>query len=145
MSQPTPGMAGASADTGLSAIPQADVGSYGGVANVTAGQAGAQAATATANSGSVMDALKNFGTTMKENKEITAMGLYFLGGAFDDKKKAETNLLNAQTDNARLTGQLATQRAANANAIPDISGLKVNPRTVTPPNYMAPRPGLMNS
>ena len=70
------------------------------------------------------------------------MGLNFAGGFFDDKKKSEQAFLDAKT------GEINSQ-LKNASAIPDMSGLKVNPKSVfknAPPTYMAPRiGGLMNA
>lgn len=100
-----------------------------------------------AKSNSFMDTIKGFADLFKDkdgklNKDMLSMGANFIGGAFDDKKKAETDYLQARTDD------LATKRS-NASAIPDMSGLKVNPKSIfkatTSPTYYAPRIGLMNA
>jgi hypothetical protein len=99
--------------------------------------------TATATSSSIFGVLKDVGSFMKDNKELASLGLNFVGGMFDDKKKAEAELYGARADKMR-------KQMANASAIPDITGLKVNPaarvfNTAPPPVYQAPRPGLINS
>lgn len=98
-------------------------------------------------SSSPFDALQKFADIFKDkdgkyNKDMLSMGLNFAGGFFDDKKKSEQAFLDAKT------GEINSQ-LKNASAIPDMSGLKVNPKSVfknAPPTYMAPRiGGLMNA
>lgn len=100
-----------------------------------------------AQSGTFMDTIKGFADLFKDkdgkyNKDMLSMGANFVGGFFDDKKKAEQAFLDAKT--GEINAQLK-----NASAIPDMSGLKVNPKSVfknAPPTYMAPRiGGLMNA
>lgn len=100
-----------------------------------------------AKSNSFMDTIKGFADLFKDdkgklNKDMLSMGANFVGGFFDDKKKAETDYINAKND------ELSTRRA-NANAIPDMSSLKVNPKNIfnstTSPTYYGPRVGLMNA
>lgn len=145
----TAGAAGGLMNTPLNPLPVQDVGSLGGVASVTAG--------APATSSSIFDTIGKVGDFMGKNKDLASMGLNFVGGMFDDKKKAETDMLNVNADfgRARTAGELLDQeqkrqQMANANAVPDMTGLKVNPavkvfNTGAPPVYQAPRPGLINS
>jgi hypothetical protein len=149
-------MAGVSANAGgglinseaLSPLVNQDVGSFGGVASVTAGP--------TSTSSSIFGTLKDVGSFMKDNKELVSLGMNFLGGMFDDKKKAETGQINAatglyqaRTDSERLQQEQLRQQAANANAVPDITGLRVRQgqvyNTGPAPVYQAPKAGLINS
>jgi hypothetical protein len=149
-------MAGVSANAGgglinseaLSPIAMQDVGSFGNVASVTAGP--------TSTSSSIFGTLKDVGSFMKDNKELASLGMNFLGGMFDDKKKAETGQINAatglyqaRTDSERLQQEQMRQQAANANAVPDITGLRVRQgqvyNTGPAPVYQAPKAGLINS
>jgi hypothetical protein len=104
----------------------------------------------------IFDVLKDVGTTLSENKELASLGLNFVGGMFDKKKEAEANAANASVDwyKARASGELLNQdqqrqQMANANAIPDLTSLKIKQGSLygstTPPVYTAPRIGLMNS
>lgn len=144
------GEAGGLMNTPLSPPVAQDVGSLGGVASVTAG-------TPTATSGSIFGTIGKVGDFMNKNKEIAALGLNFLGGMFDDKKKAEAaqanaavGLYEAKTGSELLQQDILRQQTSNANAVPDMTGLKVNPavkvfNTGEPPVYRAPRAGLINS
>lgn len=133
----------------LSPLAAQDVGSFGSVTPVTAGS--------TATSGSIFDTIKGVGDFLGKNKELASMGLNFVGGMFDDKKKAEAaqanaavGLYEAKTGSELLQQDILRQQVANANSVPDLTGLKVNPavkvfNTGAPPTYLAPRAGLINS
>lgn len=96
---------------------------------------------------SLMDVIGKFGGIFKNkdgslNKDMLSMAGNFIGGAFDSRKAAEADWLDARTDEIR--GQIA-----NANDIP--TG-KWSTRRRGPifkpgrPTYNAPRPGgLMNA
>lgn len=136
-------------NTPLSPLAAQDVGSLGGVASVTAG--------APATSGSIFDTIGKVGDFMNKNKELASLGLNFVGGMFDDKKKAEAaqanaavGLYEAKTGSELLQQDILRQQTANANAVPDMTGLKLNPavkvfNTEASPTYRAPRAGLINS
>jgi len=107
-------------------------------------------------SGGLFDTLKGFSATLKDNKELTSMAGNFIGGFFDKKKEAEaaaanasTDLYKARTQNEILQGDLARQSAANANSVPDLTGMKLNKKDVFAnkknPVYYGPRAGLINS
>lgn len=112
---------------------------------------------ATSTSNSIFGTLGKVGDFMEKNKKLTSMGLDFVGGMFDDKKAAEGDYIQSGTDfniartaNANAQTEIMRQQMANANAVPDLTGLKVNPavkvfNTGAPPVYMAPRAGLINS
>lgn len=118
---------------------------------------------ATSTSSGIFDTLKGVGSFLKDNKEIAALGLNFLGGMTDGKKAAEEDLLKAKLGEvdatvglykARTSGEMLNQeqqrqQMANANSVPDMTGLKLKPgsvyNTAPPPVYRAPRPGLINS
>jgi len=119
-------------------------------------QAGDVANKATVTSKGIFDVLKGVGETLSANKELASLGLNFVGGMFDKKKEAEANAANASVDlyKARASGDLLNQdqqrqQMANANAIPDLTTLKIKQGSLygstTPPVYTAPRIGLMNS
>lgn len=141
--------AGGLMNTPLSPLVAQDVGSLGKVASVTAG--------APATSGGIFDTIKSVGDFLGKNKELASLGLNFVGGMFDDKKKAEAaaanasvGLYEAKTGSELLQQDILRQQTANANSVPDMTGLKVNPavkvfNTEAPPVYRAPRPGLINS
>jgi hypothetical protein len=97
---------------------------------------------ATGTKGGVMDVLGKFGDVMKNNKDLVKIAGDFIGGAFDDKKKAETDFLTARSDEIR-------QQMANANDVPNG---RFRNRSTGPlfkrgqPTYRAPRiGGLMNA
>jgi hypothetical protein len=90
----------------------------------------------------VLDVLGKFGDIFKNNKDLVKVAGDFIGGAFDDKKKAETDYLSARSEEIR-------QQMANANAVPDG---KFRNKSRGPlfkpgqPTYRAPRVGgLMNA
>lgn len=119
------------------------------------GAGGFGAGTSTSNS--IFGTLGKVGDFMEKNKKLTSMGLDFVGGMFDDKKAAEGDYIQSGTDfniartaNANAQTEIMRQQMANANAVPDLTGLKVNPavkvfNTGAPPVYQAPRAGLINS
>ncbi len=129
--------------TSLSAPPEpAGLVNAGGVSGGLASAAAAGAPAASPVS-SIFDAIGGVGKFMKDNKELTSLGMNFVGGMFDDKKTAETDLYNLRAAEMR-------QQTANASAVPDLTGLKVNPNAQvfnTPPSpiYQAPRVGLINA
>lgn len=141
--------AGGLMNTPLSPLVAQDVGSFGKVASVTAG--------APATSGGIFDTIKMAGDFLGKNKELASLGLNFVGGMFDDKKKADAaaanasvGLYEAKTGSELLQQDILRQQTANANSVPDMTGLKVNPavkvfNTEAPPVYRAPRAGLINS
>ncbi len=141
--------AGGLMNTPLSPLAPQDVGSLGPVASVNAG--------APATSAGIFDTIKGVGEFLGKNKELASLGLNFVGGMFDEKKKAEAEaakasvgLYNAKTGSELLQQDILRQQTANANSVPDMTGLKVNPavkvfNTEAPPTYRAPRPGLINS
>lgn len=118
---------------------------------------------ATSTSSSIFETIGKVGEFMNKNKELSKFGLDFLGGAMDDKKAAEADLLKAKLGEvdatvglykARTSGEMLNQeqqrqQMANANSVPDITGLRVKPgqvyNTAPPPTYTAPRVGLINS
>jgi hypothetical protein len=119
-------------------------------------QAGNNANKPPVTSKSIFDVLKGVGETLSANKELASLGLHFVGGMFDKKKEAEANLANSNVEynNSRIVGNQLNQdqqrqQMANANAIPDLTALKIKQGSVygntTPPVYTAPRIGLMNS
>ena len=127
----------------LSPIQPTDVGSLGSVANVTV-------PTPVAGTGGVLDTIKNVGGFMEQNKMLSAIGANFIGGYFDEKKGAETDLLKTRSETERAQSRLQQQQAANANSVPDITNLRVNPTAdvyagTTNKTYKPVRVGLINS
>jgi len=104
---------------------------------------------ATATSQSIFDTLKQAGAFMKDNKELSSMGLNFIGGLFDEKKKNEAKAADALSGLYDARAATERQQLANGNAVPDLTGLRVNPVNVfapkTAPVYQAPRVGLINA
>ncbi len=108
-------------------------------------------------SSSIFDTIGKVGDFMGKNKELTSMGLKFVGGLFDEKAEAEGDYLKsgielnlARTSGINAQTDIMKQQAANGNAVPDMTGLKVNPavkvfNTQPPPVYQAVRAGLINS
>lgn len=108
-------------------------------------------------SSSIFDTIGKVGDFMGKNKDLTSMGLKFVGGLFDEKADAElerersvTGLYEAKTGSELLQQDILRKQTANANAVPDLTGLKINPavkvfNTQPPPVYNAPRAGLINS
>jgi hypothetical protein len=94
----------------------------------------------------VMDSIGKF---MKDNKELTSMGLSMVGGMFDDKKKAEAGMANAHANYYSAQANQVNSQVRNASAIPDITNLRVNPNanvygTPPAPAYQGPTVGLLN-
>lgn len=95
---------------------------------------------------SVFSSLQKFANLLKNkdgtyDKNLLAIGANFIGGAFDDKKKAETDYYRSRTasEDAQRT---------NANAVPSLAGLKVNDKNIFTPNastYTPVRVGLINA
>lgn len=95
---------------------------------------------------SVFSSLQKFADMLKNkdgtyDKNLLAIGANFLGGAFDDKKKAETDYYRSRTasEDAQRT---------NANSVPSLAGLKVSDKNIFTPNastYTPVRVGLINA
>jgi hypothetical protein len=108
-------------------------------------------AAAPAVSGGALSMLGSVGEWMEKNKAVTSMLSNFIGGALDEKSDAETDLLKARAKNEQLQGSLVAQQAANGSAIPDLTGLKVDPNKnvfskTTAPTYYNPKAvGLINA
>lgn len=95
---------------------------------------------------SVFGSLQKFADLLKNkdgtyDKSLLAIGAYFIGGAFDDKKKAETDYYRSRTasEDAQRT---------NANSVPSLAGLKVSDKNIFPTNastYTPTRVGLINA
>ena len=95
---------------------------------------------------SVFSSLQKFADMLKNkdgtyDKNLLAIGANFLGGAFDDKKKAETDYYRSRTasEDAQRT---------NANSVPSLAGLKVSDKNIFPasaPTYTPVRVGLINA
>jgi hypothetical protein len=69
---------------------------------------------AKAASPSVLDTIKGFGKFLKENKELASMGFNFLGGMFDDEKKAKAEYYQTAADTAKA-------KLANGSAVPNMN------------------------
>ena len=99
-----------------------------------------------ANESSIFKSMKKFADMLKNkdgtyDKNLLAIGANFLGGAFDDKKKAETDYYRSRTasEDAQRT---------NANSVPSLAGLKVSDKNIFPasaPTYTPVRVGLINA
>jgi hypothetical protein len=99
-----------------------------------------------ANESSIFKSMKKFADMLKNkdgtyDKNLLAIGANFLGGAFDDKKKAETDYYRSRTasEDAQRT---------NANSVPSLAGLKVSDKNIFTPNastYTPVRVGLINA
>lgn len=99
-----------------------------------------------ANESSIFKSMKKFADMLKNkdgtyDKNLLAIGANFLGGAFDDKKKAETDYYRSRTasEDAQRT---------NANSVPSLAGLKVSDKNIFPTNastYTPVRVGLINA
>ena len=96
---------------------------------------------------SVFGSLQKFADLLKNkdgtyDKNLLAIGANFIGGAFDDKKKAETDYYRSRTASEDA-------QRANANAVPNMAGLKVNTAKnifpTTSPTYTPTRVGLINA
>lgn len=61
----------------------------------------------------IFDTLGQFGQWVEKNKQLASIGAYFIGGAFDKSKAAQTNLLNTQN-------QILQNQLANASAVPNM-------------------------
>ena len=95
---------------------------------------------------SVFSSLQKFADLLKNkdgtyDKNLLAIGANFLGGAFDDKKKAEADYYRSRTasEDAQRT---------NANSVPSLAGLKVSDKNIFPTNastYTPVRVGLINA
>lgn len=99
-----------------------------------------------ANESSIFKSMKKFADLLKNkdgtyDKNLLAIGANFIGGAFDDKKKAETDYYRSRTasEDAQRT---------NANSVPSLAGLKVSDKNIFTPNastYTPVRVGLINA
>ena len=95
---------------------------------------------------SVFSSLQKFADMLKNkdgtyDKNLLAIGANFVGGFFDDKKKAETDYYRSRTasEDAQRT---------NANSVPSLAGLKVSDKNIFTPNastYTPVRVGLINA
>ena len=95
---------------------------------------------------SVFSSLQKFADLLKNkdgtyDKNLLAIGANFVGGFFDDKKKAETDYYRSRTasEDAQRT---------NANSVPSLAGLKVSDKNIFPTNastYTPVRVGLINA
>lgn len=96
-----------------------------------------------AEQGDIFKTLQKFADVFKDkdgkyDKNMLALGANFVGGMFDDKKKAE----------AALYGERAATEAsqrANANAMPNLSGLKVTQTPGFKAGTQPVRVGLLNT
>jgi hypothetical protein len=123
----------------------------GGVQSSAAGgilneAASAGPLTSRAPSAGVMASIGDF---MSKNKELTSMGLSLVGGAFDDKKKADADMARAHAGYYDAQANQVNSQVRNASAIPDITNLRVNQsanvyNTPPPPKYQGPTVGLLN-
>ena len=99
-----------------------------------------------ANESSIFKSMKKFADMLKNkdgtyDKNLLAIGANFVGGFFDDKKKAETDYYRSRTasEDAQRT---------NANSVPSLAGLKVSDKNIFPTNastYTPVRVGLINA
>ena len=99
-----------------------------------------------ANESSIFKSMKKFADMLKNkdgtyDKNLLAIGANFLGGFFDDKKKAETDYYRSRTasEDAQRT---------NANSVPSLAGLKVSDKNIFPASastYTPVRVGLINA
>ena len=95
---------------------------------------------------SVFSSLQKFADLLKNkdgtyDKNLLAIGANFVGGFFDDKKKAEADYYRSRTasEDAQRT---------NANSVPSLAGLKVSDKNIFPTNastYTPVRVGLINA
>jgi hypothetical protein len=95
---------------------------------------------------SVFSSLQKFADLLKNkdgtyDKNLLAIGANFIGGAFDDKKKAETDYYRSRTasEDAQRT---------NANSVPSLAGLRVSDKNIFPTSastYTPTRVGLINA
>lgn len=95
---------------------------------------------------SVFGSLQKFADLLKNkdgtyDKNLLAIGANFIGGAFDDKKKAETDYYRSRTasEDAQRT---------NANSVPSLAGLRVSDKNIFPTSastYTPTRVGLINA
>jgi hypothetical protein len=93
--------------------------------------------------------MASIGDFMSKNKELTSMGLSLVGGAFDDKKKADADMARAHAGYYDAQANQVNSQVRNASAIPDITNLRVNQNanvynTPPPPKYQGPTVGLLN-
>lgn len=110
-----------------------------------------------ATSKSIFDSFKDISQFMEKNQKLTSMGMGALENIFGDEGKAKVTQANAladyysaKTSESRLNQEQQRQQMANMNAVPDLTGLKINPavrifNTGAPPAYNSPRAGLINS
>lgn len=99
-----------------------------------------------ANESSIFKSMKKFADMLKNkdgtyDKNLLAIGANFIGGAFDDKKKAETDYYRSRTasEDAQRT---------NANSVPSLAGLRVSDKNIFPTSastYTPTRVGLINA
>lgn len=147
MSSGPAGGASAIADSaGLSPLSAQSVNSLGTVKGVTLPAMNANLPTST--SKGVFDTLKDVGEFMNKNKDLASMGLNFVGGMFDEKKKAEAEQAKAAAELYGVRTQAERQQMINGNTVPDLTGMRFAPNvynTPVPPVYTPPRGGLMNS
>lgn len=79
-----------------------------------------------------LDAFKNVGKWMEENKQLTSIGAAFVGGMFDEEKEAKANAYNAQSD-------LIRQQMDNMSRMPTARLMQ----PVTPQTPVPQKTGLM--
>jgi hypothetical protein len=148
----TAGVMGATpaSGAGAGALSAAASGAPTGLINTAADAMGGAVQALKQGGEKTMSMLGSVGEWMEKNKNVTAMLSNFVGGALDEKKDAETDILKAQAKNEALKGNIAAQQAANGSAVPDLTGLKVDTSKniygkTTPPVYYGVKPaGLIN-
>lgn len=85
---------------------------------------------------SIFSRLQGFGKFVKENKELSSIAANFIGGIFDDEKKAKTDYYQAAADATRA-------KTARGSDVPDMRAKLKQSGPIwktSSPTYNAPRP-----
>lgn len=149
---------------GATAVDAASAGAAAGAAPASglinsATDAVSSAATALQSGGSsVMSTLKSVTEWADKNKNVASLLTSFVGGALDPEADAKAkqadaaaDLYKARAENELLQGGILKQQTANANSVPDLTGLKVDPNKniyskTKAPVYNGPKAaGLINA
>lgn len=138
----------------------ADIGSTVGSAGLAGQAAGAGAfdaalktasAAAPTAGGGALSMLGSVGEWMEKNKNVTSMLSNFIGGALDQESDAKVKQAEAMADLYATRNKSELAQMANGSAIPDLTGLKVDPNKnvfskTTAPTYYNPKAvGLINA
>lgn len=92
---------------------------------------------------SIFDRIKGFGKFVEDNKQLSSIAANFIGGVFDDEKKAKAEYAKGAAEYYRAKSETERQKLANGSAVPDMRAKLKQSGPIwktSSPTYNAPRP-----